>query len=219
MTVYDILHEPIKLLGSDEEKKRAREIIEHVFAQVGLKRELLSRYPHSFSGGQRQRISMARSLVLHPELVVADEPVSALDVSIQAQILNLFKELQRDFGLTYVFISHDLAVIRYVCDRIAVMYLGSMVEIGETEKVLSAPMHPYTQLLINSIPKGDGSLFSTPLAEGEIPDPIHLPSGCSFHTRCPRCTQVCLSVEPELVDSSDGRQIKCHNPIIEGKKD
>ena len=219
MTVYDILHEPIVLLGSEEEKKNAHEIIERVFVQVGLKRELLSRYPHSFSGGQRQRISMARSLVLRPEIVVADEPVSALDVSIQAQILNLFKELQANFGLTYIFISHDLAVIRYVCDRIAVMYLGSIVEIGETEAVLATPAHPYTQLLINSIPKGDGTLLTAHLAEGEVPDPINLPSGCPFHTRCPYCSERCRLEEPTLCETADGRQVKCHHALVEMKEE
>lgn len=198
MTVAQILSEPFDIhnIGTSAERaKKVKELIE----TVGLKASHLNRYPHEFSGGQKQRICIARALALEPSLIIADEPVSALDVSIQAQILNLMKDLQDKYNLTYVFISHDLSVIEYLCDRIAVMYLGKIVEIGTRDELFKNPKHPYTQALISAIPKiGEGKKKMRRSLTGEVPSPINPPSGCTFHPRCPHRQPRCSSDQPSL---------------------
>lgn len=192
--------------GRDKEEKTAR-----LMEIVGLTREQMSRFPHEFSGGQRQRIGVARALALNPELVVADEPVSALDVSIQAQILNLLKDLQSDFNLTYLFISHDLSVIGHMSDRIAVMYLGKIVELAKREELFAHPLHPYTEALLSAIPIPDpGRKKQRILLNGDLPSPLDPSSGCSFHPRCPYRMDLCDATEPELLDRGGGRSAACH---------
>jgi len=210
MTLLEIIGEPLYVNHIATGKDLEERVIE-MLEQVGLSIENLRRYPHSFSGGQRQRIGIARAMVLQPKLVVADEPVSALDVSIQAQILNLLKDLQGKFGLTYLFISHDLSVVRYVADRIAVMYVGKMVEMAPKEELLTAPAHPYTEALLSAIPKGDLSQEVTRLVlPGEPPDPANLPSGCVFHQRCRYAQEICRTVEPSLHDLGNDHAVSCH---------
>jgi oligopeptide transport system ATP-binding protein len=192
--------------GDEWEKETAR-----LMEVVGLTREQMHRYPHEFSGGQRQRIGVARALALNPELVIADEPVSALDVSIQAQILNLLKDLQRDFNLTYLFISHDLSVIGHMSDRIAVMYLGKIVELAERKPLFQAPFHPYTEALLSAIPVPDPGMKKKRVAlMGDIPSPLNPPAGCSFHPRCPYRMDICDTIEPELMDKGNGHYAACH---------
>ena len=210
MTVLEIIGEPLlanRMARGKEVESRVLETLD----QVGLSLEHLRRYPHSFSGGQRQRIGIARALVLKPKLVVADEPVSALDVSIQAQILNLLKDLQSAFGLTYLFISHDLSVVRYVSDRIAVMYAGKIVEVAPKEEVLANPAHPYTEALLSSIPKaGLSGQMDRIVLPGEPPDPANLPSGCVFHPRCRYAQDICRTVEPKLRPLTSDHVVSCH---------
>ncbi|QDK39748.1 ABC transporter ATP-binding protein [Bdellovibrio sp. NC01] len=198
MTVGQIIRQPMDIhnVGSDSERtQRVLELIE----LVGLRKSAVNRYPHEFSGGQRQRISIARAIALNPELIICDEPVSALDVSIQAQILNLLEDLQEKLGLTYIFISHDLSVIEHVCDRIAVMYLGKIVEIASRDELFANPRHPYTQALIQAIPRvGQGKKKMKKSLGGEVPSPINPPSGCSFHTRCPYKMDICVQKTPVL---------------------
>lgn len=207
MNVEKILAEPLiiheKLSGN---KKKER--IKHILEIVGLNESVLSRYPHEFSGGQRQRIGIARALVLNPEFIVADEPVSALDISIQAQILNLMKQLKREFNLTYLFISHDLSVIKYICDRVAVMYLGEIVEIAPVEELFSNPKHPYTQALLSSMPNLDKK--ERIILKGDVPSPVNPPSGCKFHTRCPYAMEVCMETCPQTVKINDEHFAACH---------
>jgi oligopeptide transport system ATP-binding protein len=192
--------------GNELEKETAR-----LMEVVGLTREQMHRYPHEFSGGQRQRIGVARALALNPELIIADEPVSALDVSIQAQILNLLKDLQRDFNLTYLFISHDLSVIGHMSDRIAVMYLGKIVELAEREPLFKAPFHPYTEALLSAIPVPDPAMKKKRVVlMGDIPSPLSPPAGCSFHPRCPYRMDICDTIEPELMDKGKGHYAACH---------
>ena len=197
-TVGTIVSTPFKINKITPEsgvKKRVQEILEI----VGLNPEHYNRYPHEFSGGQRQRIGIARALALRPKLIVADEPVSALDVSIQAQVLNLFKELQDEMKLTYIFVAHDLGVVRHISDRIAVMYLGKIVELGSVEEIYNNPQHPYTKALLSANPRIDQSAQSTrQILTGDIPSPLNRPSGCSFHTRCPIAVAECSTREPEL---------------------
>ena len=213
MRVDTILAEPLAIHGVDraERSRRVRELIE----EVGLPRDAGQRYPHEFSGGQRQRIGLARALALHPKLIVADEPVSALDVSIQAQILNLMADLQRRHGLTYVFISHDLSVVRYLADRIGVMYLGKLVEEGPAESVYAAPGHPYTHGLIETIPVADPWAVRSPHGiTGELPSAAKPPSGCRFRTRCPLATERCATEEPvPRPIGRDGHRAACHHPL------
>ena len=181
-----------------------------MLARVGLDPDLRRRFPHQFSGGQRQRIAIARALAMKPDLLVLDEPVASLDVSIQAQVLNLFMDLRRDLGLTAVFISHDLGVVRHVCDRVAIMYLGRIVEIAPMADLYAAPGHPYTRALFNSVPRvGAGRQVFHPIA-GEIPSPLNPPSGCHFHPRCPQAGARCKSEAPALLSTADGRQLACH---------
>lgn len=198
MTVGQIIRQPMDIhnVGSKAEReKRVLELIE----LVGLRKSYVNRYPHEFSGGQRQRISIARAIALNPELIICDEPVSALDVSIQAQILNLLKDLQEKLNLTYIFISHDLSVIEHTCNRIAVMYLGKIVEIAERDELFHNPQHPYTQALINAIPRvGQGKKKITRQLTGEVPSPINPPSGCTFHPRCPHKMDICVTEIPQL---------------------
>ena len=192
-----IIEEPMRIHGvsKDERRARAHELLE----KVGLDKNSYEKYPHEFSGGQRQRVVIARALTLKPELIIADEPVSALDVSIQAQVLNLFKELQDEMKLTYIFVAHDLGVVRHISDRIAVMYLGKIVELGSVEEIYSNPQHPYTKALLSANPRIDQSAQSTrQILTGDIPSPLNRPSGCSFHTRCPIAVPECSTREPEL---------------------
>ena len=198
--------------SSEEIRQRVQELLE----VVGLSAEHVNRYPHEFSGGQRQRIGVARALALSPKLIVADEPVSALDVSIQAQVINLLDDLQDDFQLTYVFIAHDLGVVHHVSDRIAVMYLGVIVEIGPSDPLFLEPIHPYTQALLSAIPAieaDDEARRERIVLEGEVPSPIDPPSGCRFHPRCRYATEICRVEQPLLTDHGGGRFAACHHPL------
>ena len=210
MTVRDIIAEPLvinKLCPRDELDDRVTQMM----SVVGLDTHYLKRYPHAFSGGQRQRISIARSLIMNPGFIVADEPTSALDVSIQAQILNLMVDLQDDFGLTYLFISHDLSVVKHMAHRVGIMYLGRMVEIGKKESIYDEPRHPYTQALMAAIPKPDpdqpSGLESAP---GEIGNPANPPPGCAFHPRCAHCMDICRTVRPEFIQVDEDHFVACH---------
>ncbi len=209
-TVGDILSEPVmvhKIVPHDEVKDYVLELMD----KCGLRDYYFERYPHEFSGGQRQRICIARALSVNPKLVICDEPVSALDVSIQAQIINLLKELQRSMNLTYVFISHDLSVVKFISDKIGVMYLGSMVEFGKKEDIFSNPLHPYTKALFSAIPNPDpDAKMNRTVLKGDIPSPANPPSGCRFHTRCPNATEKCKNVAPVYREYGDGHFAACH---------
>ncbi len=211
MTVLDIIKEPLKAnypkMPKEEMDARAKEMAE----KVGLNPSYLMRYPHAFSGGQRQRIGIARALVINPRIIVCDEAVSALDVSIQAQVINLLMDLQKDMKLTYLFISHDLSVVEHISDRVGVMYLGKMVEYGTTEEIFSNPKHPYTEALLSAVPVADPNykMERIPL-QGEIPNPANPPSGCYFHTRCRYCQQKCREVAPEYKEVTPGHMCACH---------
>ncbi|MDK0522396.1 dipeptide ABC transporter ATP-binding protein [Streptomyces sp. ML-6] len=214
-TIGTIVGAPFKLQGVTPEGGVKKEV-QRLLEVVGLNPEHYNRYPHEFSGGQRQRIGIARALALKPKLVVADEPVSALDVSIQAQVVNLLDDLQRELGLTYVIIAHDLSVVRHVSDRIAVMYLGKVVELADRESLYKAPMHPYTKALLSAVPIPDPKRRSAKseriLLKGDVPSPIAPPSGCRFHTRCWKATEVCKTQEPPLAALKTGHQVACHHP-------
>lgn len=214
MTVAKIIEEPLKTHKIYPTKQEMHQRVLELCNEVGIRTEYLNRYPHQFSGGQRQRIGIARALALMPDLIVCDEPVSALDVSIQSQILNLLHELQEKYGLTYLFISHDLSVVRYLSDRVCVMFLGSICEIGDTEEVFARPMHPYTRFLIQAVPHPDPHLRGEEreLLQGEIPSPVNPPSGCRFHTRCPYAMETCLRQVPKMREMK-GRQVACHYPL------
>jgi peptide/nickel transport system ATP-binding protein len=215
--VGDIVAEPLIIAGVTDRSERERRVRE-VLTAVGLDADLVSgRLPHEFSGGQCQRISIARALILEPEFVICDEPVSALDVSIRAQILNLLEEMKRRYGLTLLFIAHDLAVVKAVSDRIAVMYLGKLCEVGPTETLFAHPAHPYTALLLEAIPVPDPTVKpATNLAVGEPPSPLAPPSGCRFRTRCPRADRMCAEIVPELREIGGGRAAACHHPLNQG---
>jgi oligopeptide/dipeptide ABC transporter ATP-binding protein len=213
--VGTIIGDPMKIhkLGDAKERK-AR--VEELLETVGLSPEHYNRFPHEFSGGQRQRIGIARALALQPKLIVADEPVSALDVSIQSQMLNLLEDLQNEFQLTYIFIAHDLGVVRHVSDRIAVMYLGKLVEVSPAEELYVRPIMPYTEALLSAVPIPDPDLAAARkriVLEGDVPSPINPPSGCRFHPRCRYATQVCKEVEPPLVEYGNGHLAACHHPL------
>jgi len=212
MRIRQILAEPFEIHEKNLSKKEINEKILNLLEIVGMSVEAMDKFPHEFSGGQRQRIGIARALALNPEFVVADEPVSALDISIQAQILNLMQKLKKDLGLTYLFISHDLNVIRHICDRVAVMYLGEIVETGTVAELFGSPKHPYTKALLNSIPQINSGIKTAEkkLLQGDLPSPINLPSGCKFHTRCPIVQEICFSVAPEYRAFSDTQTAKCH---------
>jgi len=218
MSVGKLLAEP--LLNFGDRKAAGPRVIE-LMNKVGLRSDHYNRFPHQFSGGQRQRIGIARALALNPEFIVCDEPVSALDVSIQAQILNLLCDLQQELKLTYLFISHDLSVVKYISDRVCVMFLGRICEIGSTNDVYSSPLHPYTRFLLDSVPKPDPKLRrdDKELLTGDIPSPLNPPSGCRFHTRCPYAQQICKEMEPELQDYGNARQCACHFPLVEPEGD
>ena len=211
MTVLDIIKEPLLANYPKMPKKEMEQKVMDIAAKVGLNTSYLKRYPHAFSGGQRQRIGIARALVLNPRIIVCDEAVSALDVSIQAQVINLLHDLQKEFNLTYLFISHDLSVVEYISDKVGVMYLGKMVEFAETKELFSKPMHPYTESLLSAVPVADPEqqMERIPL-EGEIPNPANPPSGCYFHTRCRYCTEKCKQEAPEYREMEPGHFVACH---------
>ncbi len=209
MTVRDIVSEPLtihRLASGSELEDRVVEMLR----KVGLKPEHRQRYPHAFSGGQRQRIGIARALIMHPSLVVCDEAVSALDVSVQAQVINLLQDLQKDLGLTYIFIAHDLSVVKHICDRIAVMYAGKIVELAETPSLFNTPKHPYTRALLSAVPNPDPDVRMNTELSGEVADPGNLPSGCSFHPRCGDCLEPCDKEVPRLATIEGGRAVSCH---------
>ncbi|MFF4041908.1 ABC transporter ATP-binding protein [Streptomyces sp. NPDC001816] len=214
-TIGSIVSAPFRLQGVEPEGGVKKEV-QRLLELVGLNPEHYNRYPHEFSGGQRQRIGIARALALKPKLVVADEPVSALDVSIQAQVVNLMDDLQQELGLTYVIIAHDLSVVRHVSDRIAVMYLGKIVELADRNSLYEAPMHPYTKALMSAVPIPDpkrrGTKDERILLRGDVPSPIAPPSGCRFHTRCWKATQICKTTEPQLLELKPGQRVACHHP-------
>ncbi len=213
MTVSEIIGEPLEVHkvvnNSKEKQKRIQELLE----LVGLAPYHANRYPHEFSGGQRQRIGIARALALNPKFIVADEPTSALDVSVRAQIINLMQDLQKELGLTYLFISHDLSVIRHICDRILVMYLGKLVEIAPNEELYNSPLHPYTQALLSAVPIPDPEVAEKRkkvILLGDVPSPVNPPSGCRFHPRCPYVMDICSKVEPQLKEINKGHFTACH---------
>ncbi|MBP5217045.1 MAG: ATP-binding cassette domain-containing protein [Bacilli bacterium] len=212
MTVSDIIAEPLEIhhLVKNKQEKEAR--VAELMETVGLSKEHASRYVHSFSGGQRQRIGIARALASNPQFIMCDEPVSALDVSIQAQILNTFQELQEKFGLTYLFVAHNLLVVKHISDRIAVMYLGHIVELAESEELYENPLHPYTVSLLSAIPEPDpkkARANQRQILEGDLPSPLHAPSGCPFRTRCPRAKEECAEALPSLKEIAPGHFVSC----------
>lgn len=212
MTVGNIIGEPLdvhNIMSSRERRERVQELLQI----VGLNPYFVNRYPHEFSGGQRQRIGVARALAVRPEFIVCDEPISALDVSIQAQIINLLEELQEEFGLTYLFIAHDLSVVRHISDRVAVMYLGKLVELTDRATLYENPLHPYTKALLSAVPIPDPVVEDQrrrTILKGEVPSPANPPSGCNFHTRCPSKLPVCDQVDPEWQDVGGGHWVACH---------
>jgi oligopeptide/dipeptide ABC transporter ATP-binding protein len=213
--VGTIISDPLKIhsIGDKSERKAT---VEHLLETVGLSPEHYNRFPHEFSGGQRQRIGIARALALRPKLIIADEPLSALDVSIQSQMLTLLEDLQNEFKLTYIFIAHDLGVVRHVSDRIAVMYLGKLVEVSPAEELYQRPIMPYTEALLSAVPIPDPDLARKReriVLEGDVPSPINPPSGCRFHPRCRYATQVCTEIEPPLTDYGNGHLAACHHPL------
>ena len=211
MTVYDIIKEPLAANFPKMPKAEMEQRIMDIAAKVGLNTSYLKRYPHAFSGGQRQRIGIARALVLNPRVIVCDEAVSALDVSIQAQVINLLHDLQKEFGLTYLFISHDLSVVEYISDKVGVMYLGKMVEFAPTKNLFEHPMHPYTESLLSAVPVADPTVQNERIPlEGEIPNPANPPSGCHFHTRCRYCCDRCKTDVPEYRELEPGHFVACH---------
>jgi oligopeptide transport system ATP-binding protein len=207
MTVREIVKEPLKTYNENSTDKRVKELLD----AVGIPAQYLDRYPHEFSGGQRQRIGISRSLALNPKFIVADEPVAALDVSIQAQILNLIQDLQTEFDFTFLFIAHDLSVVQYISDRVGVMYLGKMVELADSDTLYQNPVHPYTQALLSSIPVPDPTYKREGIRlTGEIPSPVNPPTGCRFHTRCPLAKDICKQIEPEWIKVEENHFTACH---------
>jgi oligopeptide transport system ATP-binding protein len=209
-TVEQIIGEPLDVFQVSTKKER-KDRIAYLLQKVGLSPDHARRYPHEFSGGQRQRIGIARALALNPKLIIGDEPVSALDVSIQAQVINLLEDIQKEFKLSYIIIAHDLAVVEHVCDRIAVMYLGRIVELAKDRELYTSPLHPYTVALLSAIPVPDPNITKKRIIlEGDVPSPMRPPSGCHFHTRCPQKKEVCETVIPELMDIGEGHFVACH---------
>lgn len=214
MTVGDIVAEPIDIHKMAANKKERNDTVIEMLERVGLNSEHANRYPHEFSGGQRQRIGIARALAVKPEFIVCDEPVSALDVSIQAQVVNMFEELQEEMGLTYLFIAHDLSVVKHISNRIGVMYLGKLVELAESSEIAFRSLHPYTKSLISAIPIPDPNISREKkriVLEGDVPSPLNPPSGCRFRTRCPYATEQCALEEPEFKEVEKGHFVACHN--------
>ncbi|HIX58579.1 MAG TPA: dipeptide ABC transporter ATP-binding protein [Candidatus Blautia gallistercoris] len=212
MTIGDIIAEPLDIQLKLSDKERMDRVLK-MMERVGLNTRYVNRYPHEFSGGQRQRIGIARAMILDPKVVVCDEPVSALDVSIQAQVINLLKDLQEEMGMAYIFISHDFSVIKHISDRVAVMYLGHIVELADKTALYQHPMHPYTEALLSAIPVPDRKHKKEKIVlEGDLPSPVNPPSGCVFHTRCPKAQEICKSQVPELKDYGDGHCCACHFP-------
>jgi len=211
MTVADIVGEPLDIHNLAKNKKERNEKVREILENVGLGAEYMHRYPHEFSGGQRQRIGVARALAVDPKLIIADEPVSALDVSVQAQVVNLLQDLQKEFGLTYLFIAHDLSVVKHISDRVAVMYLGKIVELTDKKELFKNPIHPYTQSLLSAIPEADPKKKKDRIIlEGDVPSPVDPPSGCRFHPRCPKAFEPCSVKEPEFKEYGDGHFAACH---------
>jgi oligopeptide/dipeptide ABC transporter ATP-binding protein len=210
MRIGDILEEPMinfKMYDAATRKEKVKELME----QVGLRASYIDRYPHEFSGGQKQRIGIARALSLQPKLIVADEPVSALDVSVQSQVLNLMRDLQKEYGLTYLFIAHDLSVVKHLCDRIGVMYLGRMVELASKSELYQEPLHPYTKSLMSAVPIPNPKVKRERIVlQGDVPSPSNPPQGCTFHPRCFECMDICKTVRPEFQQTEDGRFVACH---------
>ncbi|MFB9974778.1 ATP-binding cassette domain-containing protein [Allobacillus sp. SKP2-8] len=212
-TVKEIIAEPMEVHGLYKNKKERHDRIYELLEEVGLNRDHATRYPHEFSGGQRQRIGIARALALEPEFIICDEPISALDVSVQAQIINLLERLQEEKGLTFLFIAHDLSMVRHISDRIAVMYLGHIVELTDSERLYEKPLHPYTQALLSAVPIPDPKIEeqrSRVILKGELPSPIDPPSGCVFRTRCPFARDVCAEQTPKWLEAEEGRYVACH---------
>ena len=210
MTVLELIKAPLDAFGTGTNEERIQKVKE-IMELVGMPENMMNRYPHEFSGGQRQRIVIARALILDPQFIFCDEPVSALDVSVRAQVLNLMKDLQKEFNLTYMFISHDLSVVRFLCDRIAVMYLGRIVELADKEELYNNAKHPYTEALMSAIPVPDVDVKRIPvLLEGDIPSPYNPPSGCLFHTRCRYATERCKTEVPQMMEVCPGHQVACH---------
>ena len=214
MSVERIVAEPLRIHKLYRSSAEIRDRVASVLARVGFRAEDMSRYPHQFSGGQRQRIAIARTLVLRPRLIIADEPVSALDVSIQAQVLNLLRDLQKEFQLTYLFIAHDLRVVEYMSDRVVVMYLGKVMELAGVGNIYERPRHPYTEALFSSVPMPDLKIQKKKITlSGDVPSPINPPSGCVFHTRCPYRRRECETVPPDFVEIEPDHWLSCHYPI------
>lgn len=211
MNILDILGESLQIIGGMTDREERSQRVAELLQLVGLRPEYMQRFPHALSGGQRQRIVIARALALNPRLVVADEPVSALDVSVQAQVLNLMLELQQKLNLTYLFVAHDLSVVKHICDRVIVMYVGKIVEVGPTNSLYAAPRHPYTAALMSAVPVADPRQRAamTPL-EGDVPSPANPPSGCYFHPRCPHATDICAKEQPTLEECAPGHFVRCH---------
>lgn len=215
MTVGEIVSDPLWVYNEGSSKKEIEEEVRHLLELVRLSPSMVSRYPHEFSGGQRQRIGVARALALQPELIVCDEPISALDVSIQAQIVNLLEDLQQQFNLTYLFIAHDLSMVRHICDRVASMYLGVIVELADRNEFYHHPLHPYTKALLSAVPIPDPFVEEKRkriILEGEVPSPMNPPTGCQFHTRCPIAQKICREARPALAEHSSGHYVACHFP-------
>ncbi len=213
MTVGNIIGEPLEVHNIHRGRSERRERVQELLRVVGLNPYFVNRYPHEFSGGQRQRIGVARALAVNPEFIVCDEPISALDVSIQAQIINMLEDLQAEFGLTYLFIAHDLSVVRHISDRIAVMYLGKLAELADRDELYANPLHPYTQALLSAVPIPDPLVEEKRqriILEGDVPSPANPPKGCNFSTRCPRVMDVCHDVDPEFRDLGGGHWVACH---------